>query len=689
MGTFQLHHGEYSLPRNPLQKLCFSALIALGLNATSAAVVPTPQLKPVVQNTSSVLTDRDSKLFRDGFRAAQRQDWGLVAQNYGQITDNTAKNLLLWLRAAEDPNVRFEEISYVTQALSDWPRMTTIRAKAEADLWDDPIGARATINWFLGTEPVSGEGRAALARAHYELGDTVSGDRWLKFAWREARLTRDRQKEIYDAYGDRLSKSDHAVRADHLIWLGSGHFSKVDGLLGLMTAQQRALANARMRVAQNGNGMDAAINAVAGTLQNDPGLLYERAKWRRKRKSKDYALPIYLQMTTPAISEDGKSRIWREKKIMAYWLIEEKNFSDAYSLVLNHGFDRGSDFASAEFLAGWLALTKLNRPQDAQRHFTLLRDNVSYPVSKSRASYWLGRTSQKLGDGQANAHFRDASAFQNTFFGLLAQHELDGKNARIVLPKEISPIAYAEAFNQDPRVKAMKILGELGDERAYSFFSFHMDDEAKSIEELSLLAADAKRFGYYKASIRAAKQASQFQSMLTDSGYPVIDAILKLEGSFDIPFVFAIARQESEFNYQAVSSARAYGLMQMINSTARATARKHRIPYSQSKMTSDINYSANLGALHLHDLLRNYDGSYIMAAAAYNAGESRVNQWNRTYGDPRRGEIDPIDWLESIPFSETRNYVHRVMENIEVYRARLNNDQAENRMYQNLTTGAF
>lgn len=669
--------------------LFYAFAIFLSSSLPAAALVPSPKLKPTIKITSSHLTDEDAKNFRKGFKAAKRQDWVNVAKSHRKISDRTAKNVLLWMRATRDPNVRFEEMTFVTQSLGDWPRMTTIRAKAEARMWDKPLTPQATLNWFLGEEPVSGEGRAALARAHYKLGDKSSGDRWLKHAWRESKLTRDRQKQIYKAYGTRLSKADHNARADHLIWLGSRHFSKVNGLMGLMTPEYRALSNARMRVALNGNGMDAAISAVPRSARNDIGLLFERARWRRKRKSKEYALPVYLSMKTAPKSEDGKKRLWTERKIMTYWAIEQRKYSDAYILTQNHGFERGAQFAEAEFLAGWLALTKLKRPQEAKQHFQRLNDNVTFPVSKSRASYWLGRASEDLRDGQASSHFLAASQFQNTYYGLLAGQKLDGNNSRILLPTEASPVAYQASFYADPRVKAMQILGELGDERHYTYFSFHLDDDLGSLEELSLLSSLGKQYGYMRPSIRAAKQASRFQSMLTESGYPMISAIGNLKGSFDIPFVYAIARQESEFNYKAVSSARAYGLMQMINGTARTTARKHRIPYSRSRMTTDIDYSAKLGALHLHDLLRNYDGSYIMAAAAYNAGPSRVKKWVRAYGDPRKGQIDPIDWLESIPFSETRNYVHRVMENMQVYRARQNGNQTENKLSKHISSGAF
>jgi len=395
--------------------------------------------------------------------------------------------------------------------------------------------------------------------------------------------------------------------------------------------------------------------------------------------SLETALPVYLQIKDAPKTEKGKERLWRERKIMAYWAIEERRFQDAYNLTLNHGMDRGSGFAEAEFLGGWLALQHLGQPAKAIEHFERLRSGVTYPVSVSRAGYWLGRAHDAQGSFEARVHYGDAAQFSNTFYGFLAAEKLN-QGGLIALPPEPVSEVTKITFAQDNRIRAMKLLGEAGEQHYYTLFSFHMDDEAESAEELSLLSQLGKEFGYMKPSVRAAKQASRFQTMLTDSGYPMPKAILDLPSKFDHPFVLAIARQESEFNLSAVSSARAYGMMQMINSTASATARKHRIPYSRSRLTRDIDYSAKLGALHLHDLLRKYDGSYIMSAAAYNAGPHRVKQWVAKYGDPRTGEIDPIDWLESIPFSETRNYIQRVMENTQVYRARMNGNVAANRV---------
>ncbi len=654
------------------------------------AAVPKPRLKPPAPNASEFLSDKDAKRFREGLRAAKRGRWGEVRSAIKKLDDPTASDVLRWVRAARVPHVPFKDITYVAQQMPDWPRMTGIQSKAEGMMFDDPLKSRKTIAWFMGKEPVSGEGRAALARAHYQQGNKESGDLWLKSAWRDSKLTRSRQQELFGRYKSKLTKEDHAVRADHLIWQGRRHHAKAQALLPHMGKDQRRLMNARIRVASNRSGMDAAIKAVPTQYKNDAGLLYERAKWRRKRKTKTYALPVYLDITSPPINETGKKVVWKEKRIMARWAIQEKKYTEAYQLAAHHGMTRGGAFAEAEFLAGWLALTHLGQPGKAAQHFQTLKNGVTTPVSLSRASYWQARAADTLNDPNARAYYAEAAAFTNTYYGQLAADKVSGRLAQVTLPIEADTTAIKPGFEADPRIRAMHLLGEAGEERYFTTFAFHLDDVLQDQRELTLLSQISKDYGYMRPSLRAAKQASsRFQSMLTDSGYPMIEAIQSLPAEFDLPFVYAVARQESEFDHKVVSSAQAYGMMQMINSTAKYTARKHRIPYSRAKLTTDMDYSAKLGAHHLHDLLNQFDGSYVLAAAGYNAGPHRSKQWIKHYGDPRTGEIDPVDWVESIPFSETRNYIQRVMENMQVYRARLNGNSAENQIYQDLNQGAF
>ena len=428
----------------------------------------------------------------------------------------------------------------------------------------------------------------------------------------------------------------------------------------------------------NRSGMDKAINAVPQSLKNDAGLLYERAKWRRRRRTELYALPVYLKLTTPPHSEDGKKRVWREKKYMANWALKQKRYEDAYNLTQNHGMTSGVAFAEAEFLAGWLALTKRNQPAVAAQHFAKLKDGVSLPVSLGRAYYWQGRAAEALNDPMSNSYYAQAAKYPNVYYGQLAAEKIGQGFAYTNLPPEENNWIGNADFETKELIRALRMIGEIQSERTFNQFSFHLDDILTDKNELSQLAKLGKEYGYMKPSVRAAKQAARFDTMLTESGYPKPEVITRaLPSKFDIPFVLAIARQESEFNTRASSHANAYGMMQMINATAKTTARRAKMPYRKSWLIGDPEYAAKLGSHHLNDLLNSFDGSYIMSAAAYNAGPRRVRQWNKTYGDPRLGQIDPIDWIESIPFSETRNYVQRVMENMEVYRARLNNDQAE------------
>lgn len=652
-------------------------------------VIPLPRVKPAPATLSELLDPADALNLRRGLAAARQGDWRDVQQAENRIKDASAKDLMRWVRAARDPNAPDDLLDYVVHQLGDWPRIVSIQAKAEARIFEDPKPARGVLQWFEGLEPVSGEGRAALARALYETGDRDQGDRWLKLAWREARLTRDRQRDIFQQYRGRLSQEDHAARADHLIWLGTRHFSKAQALLPFMSSGDRAVMDARMKLASNRSGITAAINAIPANLANDPGFLFEHGRWRRKRQDNAYALPVYLNIASAPQTEKGQERMWVEKRLMIYWLIRENRYAQAYRLTQFSGATSGAAFYESEFMGGWLALTKLQQPGIALDHFKRLQNGVNSPISLARAHYWQGRALEAMNNPDRARAYAEASRYPNTYYGQLATKRLQGDVARLTLPPEMVSAVAQQRFDNDPRIRALRLLGEAGEERFFSIFAYALDDQLESLDELTLLSRLSKEYNFMRPSIRAAKQAGRFQSMLTESGYPIVGPLEALNpAEFDIPFVYAIARQESEFAANAVSSASAYGMMQMINATASATARRHNIPYDRDRLITDRDYAARMGALHLNDLLQDFDGSYIMAAVGYNAGPRRVSQWIERYGDPRKGEIDPIDWVEKIPFSETRNYVMRVMENMQVYEARRNGNVAPITIDQKLRFGS-
>lgn len=672
-----------------LKAACFTMMFVLASPLSASAFTPIPRLKPSPPAMSAYMSETDARQFRKGLSAAKAYRWTQVDEITRKLNDPVAKDVLRWLQATNNKNVSIDTLEYVHRNLSDWPRMSRVGAESERRMFNDNWPTDRVINWFAGpSEPITGEGRAALAKAYYARNDLINGDEYLRLSWRESRLTRDGQKKVFKLYSGKLSKDDHAARADHLIWSGHRHYEKARALLPHMSKTDRALIDARMKINRNSSGMNSAINAIPKSNLSDPNFLYERARWRRKKKTKTYALPVYMSARTAPESDLGKKEMWREKRLMAYWAISEEKYKEAYQLSLHHGFTRGTEFAEAEFLAGWLALTSMREPDRALRHFTRLRDGVGSPISLARAHYWVGRAQEAAGNGDARQSYLQAAQYPNTYYGMLAGSEVDGRSHRVTLPPEFVTEQDKSEFLSDNRVRALHLLGEAGEQRYFSQMSYHLDDEVNSLSKLSLLSDLAKGYEFMRPSLRAAKQAGRFQGMLTESGYPFVTAIDALpKQTFEEAFVYAIARQESEFATNAVSTAKAYGMMQMINSTAKATARKHGIKYDLNRLSSDGDYAAKMGALHLNDLLKQWDGSYILAAVSYNAGPHRAKTWIKAYGDPRNGDVDAIDWVEKIPFSETRNYVMRVLENMQVYRARLNNDSTPNRLEQDLRVG--
>ena len=655
---------------------------SLCVSASALAAIPEPRLKPPnAAAEARLLQGADYEAFSDALAAGRKGDWPTQARLQQRVRDPLARNVLAWQRAAYWSGASYDTLTHVSQALGDWPRMVSVRAQGEKKLAERAVGPTATIAWFQGREPVSGEGRIALARAYFDLGDRDKGLAYLRSGWREAKLTRDFQRDVFREYAKQLTADDHAARIDHLIWQGRAHRDKARALLPYVDADRRALLEARLALAERRANVNAKINAVPESLRETPELQYERARWRRAKLSdREASLEPLFAMDAPVASEAGREAVWREKKIQIYYLFGEGRFADAYRLTQHHGLTDGLGFQEAEFLAGWLSLRKLGEAERAERHFRTLYDGVSRSISKARGAYWTARAMEARGDSRsADAFYAAAAGFPNTYYGQLAAERT---NQPLVFPPDPEPPA-----NVDQRLVAMRMLAEARQPRLVETFAFHIDGTVPDVASLVGLAELADELDVPRASVRAAKEAARFGELLTEVGYPMPVSITGLDARrYDIPFTLAIARQESEFGVGAVSSARAYGMMQMIDATARSTARKHSVGYSRERLLYDETYAAQLGSLHLNDLLELYDGSYVLAAVAYNAGPTRARRWIGLLGDPR-GEVDPIDWVEMIPFSETRNYVQRVMENRQVYLARLNGDRARASLWADLGRG--
>jgi soluble lytic murein transglycosylase len=657
-------------------KFAHLAAMALSLVLASPAVsqAPEPRLKPPVPNHSELLSDIDFANFRQAMAAADEDEWDQVRNARAQIENPVARNLLLWRIAVSDADAPFSDLHAALDTLQGWPRLSSIQREAEWKIEDSGFSPALVVDWFETREPVTGEGRVALGRALIELGRVEDGEAEIRQAWRTQRMRLSFQGEVLSRHRDILTREDHAERVDFLLW--AGQRTAASRLLPQLSDGERRLAEARIRLAARRGGVDRAVDAVPAALQDHPGLLYERARWRRRAGLDDAALPLLLELPDAHANLRALDLMWTERKLMILDLIRDGMFEDAYRLAAAHGMERGVDFADAEFLSGWLALTRLGRAEDALIHFEQLEAGVRTPVSLSRALYWQGRAAETAGQLElARDRFMAAAEHSTAYYGQLALIALGPDAAELDLPPDPVPTQeQREAFLARADIQAIRLMAEMDADYLFRVFIYHFDDEMETPVEQAMLADIALDYNRLRQSVRAAK-AGRLQGMtLAERAYPMIDLPAGAPIVPEAALTLSVIRQETEFDPRAVSGAGARGIMQMMPATARQTARMLDVEYDFGRLTDDPQYNLVLGMAHLDEVVNDYDGSLVMALAAYNAGGHRVRRWVANYGDPRTGEIDPIDWAESIPFSETRNYVQRVIENVQVYRARMAQD---------------
>lgn len=632
---------------------------------------PAPRLKPEVPNHSAYLDDHDFTLFRAGLRAASDGEWNRVRDIRGRLSDPVARNILLWRIATSDESATFMELDLALDELEGWPQYTFIRREAEFKIATSGLSPVFISGWFQGNPPQSGEGRIALGEAFIASGAESQGTELIRDAWRQNTFRLYRQAEILTAHRRRLRTEDHQERADMLLW--QDQRTAATALLPVLEPGWRRLVEARIRLAGRSGGVDTAVDAVPASLSNHTGLLYERARWRRRAGMDSGALELLLQIPAEYPNHDALESIWLERRLAILNLIRDRDFQTAYELAAANGMSEGAEFADAEFLAGWFALRFLDRPAVALEHFTRLAEGVSYPVSISRGRYWQGRAAAAMGNAElAETYYRLAAEHQTAYYGQLAIVELEGDDAMLSLPPDLEPSdEVRQTFESRPVVRALHLLGEMDEDYFFRVFIFHLDDELEDPQESRLLAGVAREYLNNREAVRAAKAAGYRWHVLTSDSYPIIELPDVTYATPETAVVHGIIRQETEFDATAISSAGARGMMQMMPATARATARQVGLPYHFEWLSYDADYNMRLGLYHLQEVIDEFDGSYILSFAAYNAGGHRSRTWIEAYGDPRAAGIDPIDWIEMIPFSETRNYVQRIIENTQVYRYRL------------------
>ena len=626
--------------------------------------------KSVVQKSSKYYSQKDYDIAKKSIQAMEKSQWTTALKNSKKAKDKSIYNFIQWRHLLTTGNqATFYDYMTFIQNNKDYPRISRIKYLAEQKLSTDKISPKKIINWFGVDEPLSGYGMLVLGESFIQTGDSEKGIALIKRGWITAELSRASMKSLSKKYRKYLDSKDYINRADYLAW--ENKYWDLKRMLPYLPKDYQLLYTARQILMSKSYGVDQAIKNVPQKFKNDAGLNHDRLKWRRKRGRIDSSLEILFSIKNNKDYLVRPDKWWVERAIMSRALIYKNKYETAYKVASQHSLDKGSEFAEAEWLSGWIALSFLNDPILAVDHFNNFYQNVSYPISLARGAYWLGRSYEKIGDKrQSEDWYREATKYLTTYYGQLAFLKINpSQNFELEEQANVKD-EYRKYFYNKELVKITHLLNELNKDKYTKNILRHLaNDNIASGSEI-LAAELATNISRYDFAIQVSKLASYEKRFHNTFNYPIISVPQYVNGR-KIPetaFILSLIRQESEFDMRANSHVGAQGLMQIMPYTAKLVAKQAKLPYSKSRLTSDPEYNINLGSHYIAGLILQYDGAYPFATAAYNAGPKRVKHWKKINKDPQKKQIDFVDWVELIPFKETRNYVQRVMENYNVYR---------------------
>ncbi|MEO1249193.1 MAG: lytic transglycosylase domain-containing protein, partial [Pseudomonadota bacterium] len=603
----------------------------------------------------------EDQAFAQALVALEVRDYRRALTLAPMTADSRLADIVRWSSYADDSApATFEQIVELIRRRPDWPNMGTLRLRAEkllpANAAPAPLAA-----WFTQAPPQTFDGLMAFLGALRAIGDREEFAQTARSYWHDYPMRADQQTAFLALAGEYLDASDHWRRADRLVWQDS--LAQADRVAALLPAGQQALIRARIALRDRTSGVDAAIERVPADLQTDEGLIYDRLRWRQRQGLDRGA----LEMLQRQPAEVRYARSWaRVRMVLARDALEAGQTELAYSLAANHRQTSGVAYVGAEWLAGWIALHHLGKPGPAADHFARLLDASSTPISRSRGAYWLGEAWEAMGDReQAIRWWQLASTYPTAFYGQLAGQRLGQMTP--FAPTETAMVAPAAGAHFGETGCLVLTLARLGAQDLAEPFLNLMARRSSTLEDHRALAGLSLAVGDMPSAVHAGKQLVNRNAWLPVAAYPQVN-LPNFAGAPEPAISLAIIRQESLFDQYAVSRVGARGLMQLMPGTASDLARELGLAVSTADLTENPALNLRLGTEFLGQMLERFDGSAVLAMAAYNAGPTNANRWIRRFGDPRDPNIDVRHWIESIPFAETRNYVQRVLEATIVYR---------------------
>ncbi|EEA96491.1 transglycosylase SLT domain protein [Pseudovibrio sp. JE062] len=650
------------------------------LEATAALTSSYPQGLSTAQATGSV---EPLKTVLQHVKAGRLNE-ALRARN--ALPNNLDRRLADWfIMLRGGPQTPVTHIAQFAADAPHWPTAKVVRARGEAALAVSTLTPDQIIAAFGSTVPETNDGKLALAKAHLAKGNRNEAAKLIRPLWQTTAFETEDEAAIRKAFGSLLRQKDHRLRAEMLLYRDRA--KGAERLLSELSRDEQTYIKARIAsIRKNGNAL-SKLKSVPRSMKSDSN--YQFALIQHYRLQGDYNTAAKLMEaapTDPKVLLKGDSW-WKQRRDISREMIEAGQPRRAYNIAANHAAESPGMIVEAEFHAGWFALRYVGDPRLAEPHFKRIAKLGKTSQTLSRAYYWLGRTREALKDTEgAISYYQQAGAFQTSYYGQLALAKLGINQMPLASLPEVTS-ADRNAFNSNELVQAIKRLDKAGLHNDTLLFYTHLARTLPTNGQIRLLTELAESRGVYQWATMVGRLAQAERVEAAPLAYPTnaIPRKTRITKGVEKPVVYAIARQESSFNPKARSSAGALGLLQLMPGTARDTARNLGVSYKKSRLTSDPAYNATLGAAFLGELVDEFGGSYILTFAAYNAGKNKVKEWIERFGDPRDPKVDPIDWVESIPYGETRNYVQRITENLQVYRYKLENKPLT--ITQDLTRG--
>jgi soluble lytic murein transglycosylase len=634
--------------------------------ATRQHAAPRKPVTPAAVAATSSTSQADKDTLENVIELVRKRRSGDASAYADSISDPVARKLAEWIiLRSEDNGVSVERYRAFLSANPSWPSQTFLRRRLEAAMWDDRRDDSVGWSWFENESPVSAKGRFVLAKAMLARGDRANAERLVREAWRSDPMSEDTENNALDQFGALLTPGDQKARMDTLLY-GSETEAAMRAARRL-GAGYVALAKARIASNRKAPNTRALLEEVPRELHSDPGFIFSKIQLLRREEKFAEAAQLMLSAPKDPNRLYNLDEWWIERRLLARKMIDTEDFRSAYLIARDAALPSRDIYKTEqEFTAGWIALRFLNDPAAAAQHFARIGVGSVNPTTLARAGYWQGRAAEAAGRQQEARNAYARAAEQSTsYYGQLAR-------AKLGLPQiELNSQPRGRGAERLEIVRAAQLLYEL-DEREMAVPVLADMGENGDPEALTGLGELTQRYSDARGMLLVGKAALNRGLPFDFYAYPVngIPQFTQIGPEVERSIVYAIARQESAFNPAVVSPAQAYGLMQVTPDAARYVCKRHGATYDLSRLKNDSSYNATLGAAELGGLLEDYRGSYIMTFAAYNAGRGSVKKWIDRYGDPRDAKIDAVDWVELIPFSETRNYVQRIMENLQVYRAR-------------------